>query len=189
MCKCIFIIHLSKWDVYIPPLLLVLRDLFRRGGAQPGRVRSGGWLRGHRRTDAIQAHRDREQRAQSLSRLEPGKLPAWTTGNGRKVSALVKKLFKTGNSVEREFVFFNVQHWVADQPHPGQAPWSSTVNHTNGLRALFHFTLFNERKKEYEDGGVGRLKKIWKELWDRKKIWSKYIKFSKNKLKCHYYYH
>lgn len=76
----------------------------------------------HSRTDAIQAYRDCEQRAQSLSRLEPDKLPAWTTGNGRKVSALVKKLFKTGNSVEREFVFFNVQHWVVDQPHPGQAP-------------------------------------------------------------------
>lgn len=111
--------------------------------------------------------RDREQSAQSLSRLEPDKIPAWTTGNARRVSALVRKRFKTGNSVEREFVFFNVQHWVVDQPHPGQAPWSSTVSPHKWTPRFISFYFM--REKEYEYGGVGRLEKIWKALWDRKR--------------------
>lgn len=180
MCKGIFIICLSKWDTFITPLLLMLRDLFRRGSAKTVRARSGGWLPGN---SVFQTQQDwcihelpREcKQPAHLPKLQPDKTPAWTIGsghktpawtieNGHKSSPLAKKLFKIDDYLERKSVFFKGAQGITaiswDRPH---------VKHSrptqNGLRASFSFLLlYFMREKEYGDEWVGRLRKIWKEL-------------------------
>lgn len=178
MCKCIFIIHLSKWDVYIPPLLLVLRHLFRRGDAQPGRVRSGGWLRGHR---IFQTQQD--WRNTSLQRL-------WAActkpvqARARQTPSMDNRKWTQSLSPSQEAI----QNWQLRGEGICflQCPTLGSRSTTSRAGPMIEHS---QPHKWTPCLGVGRLRKIWKELWDRKRIWSKYIKFSKNKLKCHYYYH
>lgn len=171
--------------MYIPPLLLVLRDPSEEGVQRRGESEVVRWLHGHSRTDALQTHKRLWAAAQSLSRLEPDKIPAWTTGNARRVSALVKKLFKTGNSMERKFVL--------QCPTLGSRSTASragpVVKHSQPTQmdSMLYFILFYfMKKKRIWRWGCREAGKDLEGVMGQEKIWSKYNKLSKNKLK-HYH--